>query len=180
MEVAADDTRIAAATALTPFTGTTPDMALRRPLHTARLMAAALTDAVGTRLGLPPVMVPVIHEPGRTALVTDEVDRRTLLRLIANASGWRNELRARGLLTLLRYRPGRSASRLTMPLLVCVVRHDTTISSPAAAAAAASAPRGELGRYDGSHFGTFENPTFEAILEDQIAFLRRHVLRPSQ
>ncbi|MFJ6671108.1 alpha/beta hydrolase [Actinosynnema sp. NPDC091369] len=178
LEVAADDARIVAVIALTPFVGMTSDVALRRPLETARLLTAGLLDAARSRLGLSPVMIPVIGEPGRTALVRDTTDRRVLLRLAQDAPAWRNQIRARGLLGLLRYRPGSSASRLTTPLLVGIALQDAVVSSADAAATAVSAPHGQLRRYAGSHFDCFENPTFESAVEDQVAFLRRHVPHP--
>ena len=46
--------------------------------------------------------------------------RSVLQKLSAAAPTWRNAFAARAIFSLLRYRPGELAERVTMPLLVCV------------------------------------------------------------
>jgi hypothetical protein len=82
---------------------------------------------------------------------------------------------ARSLFSLISYRPGRLAGRLMMPLLVCVADDDTAASVPLAVRAARQAPRGELRRYPGTHFGAYLGEVFERMVADQVAFLRRHL-----
>ena len=95
--------------------------------------------------------------------------------LAADAPGWRNEMAARSLFSLIRYRPGKLAGRLVMPLLICVADDDTAASLPLAVRAAEQAPRGELRRYPGGHFAAYLGEVFEQMVSDQVKFLRRHL-----
>jgi pimeloyl-ACP methyl ester carboxylesterase len=76
------------------------------------------------------------------------------------------------MLTFPFYRPGRKASRLNMPLLMCVCDEDTTTPAAPAVKAAESAPHGELRHYPYGHFDIYLDPQVKA---DQVAFLQRTV-----
>ncbi|MCE6998369.1 alpha/beta fold hydrolase [Saccharothrix sp. S26] len=179
LDLAAHDRRVAAVIALTPFTGLTFGALSRgRAPAVLRLVATALLDAVRRPFGVGALTVPVVGTPAQGALITDPEDHEVVLRLAERAPLWRNEIAARGVLSLPRYRPGRFARRLPVPVpvLVGIGRHDTAVSSAKAAVVAARAPRGELRRYAAGHFTCFEGRAFELAVTDQIAFLRRHVL----
>jgi len=70
------------------------------------------------------------------------------------------------------YRPGLQASRLTMPLLLCVSDTDSTTPAAPAIKAAQRAPRGELRHYSCGHFDIYRDQQAKA---DQVAFLQRAV-----
>ena len=82
---------------------------------------------------------------------------------------------ARSLFSLIRYRPGKLAGRLVMPLLICIAEDDTAASLPLAVRAAEQAPHGELRRYPGGHFAAYLGEVFEQMVSDQVKFLRRHL-----
>jgi len=176
VSVAAGDPRIAAVVAQLPFMGIdTGRDSPRSGRVTRALFAAALRDAVGGLFGRPPVMVAMVGEPGRVAVFSGVEDDAVARALAADAPRWRNEMAARSLFSLMRYRPGRLARRVAMPLLVCVAEGDTAASLPLAVRAAKRAPRGELRRYPGTHFGAYLGDVFERMVADQVEFLQRHL-----
>ena len=172
LELGARDNRVAAVLALVPFTGAT-FAALRQPLNSLRLLALMLADALRGFGGAGPLTVPVVGAPAELALANNPEDREIAGRLAERAPLWRNEVAARGLFSVLLYRPGRVARRLAAPLLVGIGRRDEVVSSPLAAMAAARAPRGELRRYQAAHFTCFQGREFELAVHDQLAFLNR-------
>jgi pimeloyl-ACP methyl ester carboxylesterase len=76
------------------------------------------------------------------------------------------------MLRFLFYRPGRKASRLKMPLLMCVCDNDVTTPAAPAVKAAERAPHAEIRRYPYGHFDIYNDPQVKA---DQVAFLQRTV-----
>lgn len=95
-------------------------------------------------------MVPMVGAPGAVAVFTGAGDDAAVRELTASAPSWRNEMAARSLFSLIRYRPGERAGRVGMPLLVCVAEEDTAASEALAVRAARRAPRGELRRRPGA------------------------------
>jgi fermentation-respiration switch protein FrsA (DUF1100 family) len=174
--VAARDFRVAAVISQLPYADGWAS-AWQLPLRTQlRLAARGMQDAVGTLLGRPPVLVPAVGPPGQVAAMTDPEAEAGMQALVAENSQWRNEVTARTLLSLPLYRSGRLAERLGMPVLVCVADADRITPSGPAVRMAQWAPRGELRRYPGGHFGLYQGETFQQVVEDQVEFLRQHGL----
>jgi fermentation-respiration switch protein FrsA (DUF1100 family) len=174
--VAAGDPRVVAVVAQLPFLGIDVHHASPRSGRVTRaLFAAAIRDATGGLIGRPPVTVPMVGAPQTVAVFTGSEDYAVANTLGADAPLWRNEMAARSLFSLIRYRPGRLAGRLEMPLLVCVAESDTAASVPLAVRAAEQAPRGQLRRYPGGHFAAYVGEVFEQMVTDQVAFLQRHL-----
>lgn len=174
--VGAADPTLAAVVAQVPWMGVDLRRADPRPVSaTARLLLAALRDAVDARAGRPPVLLPVFGPAHAVTILGEPDDRAALDALVAAGPDWRNELAARSVLSLLLYRPGRRSRRLKMPLLVCIAESDVLTSVRLAARAAATAPRGELRRYASGHFDAYVGQAFEAMVADQIAFLGHHL-----
>ena len=95
---------------------------------------------------------------------------REALDATINFHAWRNEVAARVVLQLSRYRPGRLASRIAAPVLFCVCESDATTPPGSSIDAARRAPRGELRRYPYGHFAIYHDPQVKA---DQVEFLSR-------
>lgn len=113
-------------------------------------------------------------EDGRNAPHSEAGWRRVVA--IGEDSRWRNRVSARWLLGA-PYRPGRHAARLHCPWLVCVGEADQVAKPGPAIAAARRAPLGELHIYPGvDHFDIYDGPQHEAVVADELAFLRRHLL----
>ena len=174
--VAARDFRVAAVITQLPYADGLA-VAWQVPLRTQiRLAARGMQDAVGSLLGRPPVLAPAVGRPGEVAAMTDPEAVPGMRALVAENSRWRNEVTARTLLTLPLYRPGRHAEHLGMPVLVCVAEADHITPPGPAVRMAQWAPRAELRRYPGGHFGLYQGETFQQVVEDQVEFLRQYGL----
>lgn len=103
-----------------------------------------------------------------------------LQKLSAAAPTWRNAFAARAIFSLLRYRPGELAGRVTMPLLVCVAKGDTAGSAVLAIRAAHRAPQGELRLYPVNHFAVYVGDVMQQLIADETAFFRAHLYEPER
>lgn len=174
---AAADPAIAAAIAQCPFSdGLTAARAI--PKKTAlRLMREAVKDRVAAKRNEPPGRVPIVGAPGDLAVMTSP-DSVSGLQAIFEASGEPfeiPEIPARIMFQAPVYRPGRRASGVKAPLLVCVCERDKVTPAPKTARLASRAARGEVKRYDADHFDIYVGDWFERVVTDQIEFLERHV-----
>jgi pimeloyl-ACP methyl ester carboxylesterase len=73
------------------------------------------------------------------------------------------------------YRPGRSASKVTSPILFCICDDDAVAPVEPALGYAATAPRAEVKRYPIGHFDIYRGEPFEHAVADQTEFLVRHL-----
>lgn len=171
LAAAASDNQVAAAISQVPFLDILRQAHRSSPGVSARMLLAAVRGehlpAVGT-----PQEAAFINAPDAAAGWRHVV-------AIGEDSRWRNRASARWLLGR-PYRPARFASRLHCPWLVCVGEADRVAKPGPAIAAARRAPLGELRTYPGvDHFDIYDGPEHEAIVADQLDFLRRHLgLRP--
>ncbi len=99
---------------------------------------------------------------------------------IGENSRWRDRASARWLLGR-PFNPARDAATLHCPWLVCVGEADRVARPGPAIAAARRAPLGELRTYPGvDHFDIYDGPEHEAVVADELAFLRRQLLDRSR
>jgi alpha-beta hydrolase superfamily lysophospholipase len=168
LAAAAADRRVAAAISQVPF------LDLRRQAHrnSPRVVAEMLRAAVlGKHL-------PAIGQPHEAAFINapgGEPGWRHVV-AIGEDSRWRNRVSARWLLGP-PYRPARHAAALHCPWLVCVGEADRVARPGPAIAAARRAPLGELRTFPGvDHFDIYDGPEHEAVVVEEIDFLRRHLL----
>ncbi len=168
LAAAAEDERIAAAISQVPFLDIVLQAHRSSPRVTAKVLAAA---ARGRHL-------PVLGEPNEAALLNAPGAAAGWRHVVAigENSRWRDRISTRWLLDR-PYRPGREAAKLHCPWLVCVGEADRVARPGPAIAAARRAPLGELRTYPGvDHFDIYDGPVHEALVADQLAFLRRHLL----
>ena len=168
LAAAAEDKRIAAAIGQVPFL----DMLQQAHRSSPRVTAQALLAAVrGGHL-------PAIGQPNEAAFINAPGGEEGWRQVVATGedSRWRNRVSARWLLGR-PYRPARHAATLHCPWLVCVGEADRVAKPGPAIAAARRAPHGELRTYPGvDHFDVYDGPQHEAVVADEIAFLRRHLI----
>jgi uncharacterized protein len=168
LAAAAEDGEVAAAISQVPFLDIVRQAHRSSPRVTARMLAAA---ARGSYL-------PVVGQPNQAALINapgGEEGWRYVVG-IGEDSRWRNRVSSRWLLGR-PFRPARHAARLRCPWLVCVGEADRVARPGPAIAAARRAPQGELRTYPGvDHFDIYDGPEHEALVADQLDFLRRHLL----
>jgi dienelactone hydrolase len=176
VNVAAHDTAVAAVVAQLPFFGVELGRSSPRTASvTMKLFGAAMIDTVRGWLGRPPKSIAMVGPPGAVAVFTGTEDYEVARQLAESAPDWRNEIAARSLWSLTLYRPARTVSQVTVPLLVCIAEDDTAAAVPLALRSAAKAKRSEVRRYPGGHFAAYVGPVFEQMVTDEIDFLRRHV-----
>lgn len=167
---------IAAVVAQCPFTdGVASARTITNPLATARIFARAVRDVVSSRLGKPPVMVATAGRPGETALMNTPDAYSGYLRLVPDGMQMTNEVAARIALQVMTYRPGRSAAKITCPILFCVCEFDSVAPAGPTLRYAAKAPRGEVRTYPEGHFAIYVDEAFDRVVDDQIAFLDKHL-----
>jgi alpha-beta hydrolase superfamily lysophospholipase len=168
LAAAAGDPAVAAAISQVPFLDIVRQAHRSSPFVTARMLAAA---ARGSYL-------PAVGQPDEPALINapggEEGWRRVVS--IGEDSRWRNRVSSRWLLGA-PYRPAKYAAKLHCPWLVCVGEADRVAKPGPAIAAAKRAPKGELRTYAGvDHFDIYDGPVHEALVADEVDFLRRHLL----
>lgn len=174
LALAAEDHRLAAAIAQCPFTDGVASALVVPPLTSARLTAVALRDRAGALAGHPPVYRPAAGEPGRTAFMTS-ADALSGMTALGEGGVVDNRLTARSALDVLRYAPGRRASRIGCPLFVALCDPDTVAPSTRARRQVSRAPRVEVRTYPVGHFAIYLGEAFEAAVADYLDFLARHV-----
>ena len=172
--VAADDPRIAAVISQAPHIDSIPTLMLVPLKNMVRMAWAGLLDQAGAWGGRPPRLLAAAGEPGTVAAMTAPEAKPGFDAIVGPDSKWRNEFAARLMLKFGFYRPGRKASRLKMPLLICACDEDATTPVKPAVKAARRAPRAELLHYPYGHFDIYHDPQVRA---DQVAFLQRTVQR---
>jgi alpha-beta hydrolase superfamily lysophospholipase len=168
LAAAADDPDIAAAISQVPFLDIVTQAHRASPRVSARMLAAAVQGRY----------LPAVGQPNEPALINapggEEGWRRVVE--IGEDSRWRNRVSSRWLLGR-PYRPVRHAAKLHCPWLVCVGEADRVAKPGPAIAAARRAPKGELRTYPGvDHFDIYDGPAHEALVADQLDFLRRRLL----
>ena len=168
LAAAAQDPRVAAAISQVPFLDMWRQAHRSSPRVSARMLLAAALDR----------HLPAVGQPHEAAFINapgGEAGWRHVV-AIGEDSRWRNRASARWLLGR-PYRPGRHAAKLHCPWLVCVGEADRVAKPGPAIAAARRAPLGELRTYPGvDHFDIYDGPQHEAVVADELAFLRRHLL----
>ena len=173
--LAAEDPTVAAAVAQTPFTDGLVQLRRIAPATALRATVLGLRDEAGRLRGRAPVYLPAVGEPGEVAAMTSPESKPGFLSILGEESRWRDEVAARIMLHVGRYRPIASAPRVEVPLLVCVADRDDLTPPDPAVRVAERAPRGELRRYPLGHFSIYTGEGFERAAADQSRFLRRHL-----
>lgn len=166
---------IAAAVAQCPFTDGLASIGAINPATAARITVLGIRDVIASRLGKPPVMIPTAGRPGEVALMTASDAYSGYLNLVPDGVELPNEVAARIGLKVLIYRPGRSAAKITCPILFCVCETDSVAPAGPTLRHAAKAPRGEIKTYPEGHFAIYVDDAFERVVTDQIAFFHRHL-----
>lgn len=171
--VAANDPRIAAVVAQIPFNGFPKRVEGRSFARTLGLLGAMFRDALHGSVGLSPYYIPAVGTPDELAVIGSARAKRAIEAM--DSDQWRNEVAPRGLFGMIRYKPSDVATRLRMPVLVCIAEADREVPPELSRRIAEEAPRGELRSYPVSHFEIYRPDVREQVVRDQIEFLRKHL-----
>jgi pimeloyl-ACP methyl ester carboxylesterase len=136
-----------------------------------RLTWTGIRDVVYRALGMGPVMVPIVSQPGKVAAMSAP-DAESGYMAIAPPN-FRNEVCAGIALNVGMYRPGLKADRLPCPILIQICDKDSVAPAEAAEAAAQRAgDRARVKHYPIGHFDIYVGENFERSVSDQVDFLK--------
>jgi fermentation-respiration switch protein FrsA (DUF1100 family) len=173
--VAADDPRIAAVIAQTPFADGVATVRQAGFASLIGMSAAGLRDLANAALGREPETLAVVGRPGERAAMNQPDSYEGYYALYERPGAFNNEACARIALTIGGYRPGLRATKLSCPLLVLTCAADAVTPPAPARRMADRAPLGRSIEYPpevGGHFAIYVGELFERTVADQIAFLR--------
>jgi uncharacterized protein len=167
LAAAAADPRVAAAISQVPFLDLSQAYRPPRQVRWRMLLAATL----GRHL-------PAVGQPNEPAFINAPDSEAGWRHVVAAGedSRWRNRVSSRWIIAS-PYRTSQHAATLHCPWLVCVGEADQVAHPSKAIKAARRAPLGELRTYPGvDHFDIYDGPEHEAVVADELAFLRRHLV----
>jgi fermentation-respiration switch protein FrsA (DUF1100 family) len=135
----------------------------------------ALRDLVRSWLGLPPHRIPLVAPPGSLAVMASSGAYDTFSALAP--PDFRNQICARILIRMDKYKPVRRIAALRCPLLLQICERDMA-TPPALVKRAAGllGGRGEIKCYPLDHFDIYLGDNFDKSVSDQIVFYRKHLL----
>jgi pimeloyl-ACP methyl ester carboxylesterase len=141
-----------------------------------RFPLIALTDLLRGLLRRRPLVVPLAGPRGTVAMLTtpDAMDSQRALNPAGRYPDWEQTIAARSVMRILTYRPGRSARRIHIPLLVVVADQDQSVLAKPAVDLAARIADATLVRVPGGHYAPFLEQ-HEPVVEAEVAFLRTHL-----
>jgi cephalosporin-C deacetylase-like acetyl esterase len=144
----------------------------------ARLTGHGLRDMTRALTKRSPHQIPVVGQPGSTAMITVPGAEEAYNAMIGPTA--RNKVCARHALRVALNRPTTFASRLACPMLMQVGTTDDVVPPSAARRAATKAGYwAQLREYHFDHFGGYQDPWQQDVLADQLDFLTR-ILDPSR
>ena len=173
--VAARHPELRAAVAQCPFTDGLASAGGLGVRESMVLLGFVARDLLAAARGKEPVCVPVAAAPGQPGLMTAPDALPGMLALIPEGYQWVNRAAARSVVSLIRYRPGRAAKRIAMPILICVSATDSVAPPAPTERYAHQAPHGDVRLYDAGHFDFYLGEAFKQLVTDQTEFLVSHL-----
>jgi dienelactone hydrolase len=168
LAAASEDPSVAAAISQVPFLDRQSQTYRGHPEVAQEMLAVAREGGHLPAVGQP-------HEAAFIRAPGAEAGWRHVV-AIGEHSRWRNRVSAAWLLGP-PYSPTRHTATLHCPWLVCVAGNDQVAKPRPVIDAARRAPYGELRVYPGvDHFDIYDGPEHEAVVADELGFLRRHLL----
>jgi dienelactone hydrolase len=176
VEIAATDSRLRGAIAQNPLVDGLAGAMMGPPIRSLRLFALAALDRLGSLFGRPPRYIPAGAAPGELGAVANAAAFAGL-EIIRPRDGtkWHNRVAARSLLGIPFHRPVRKAADIRCPILLVVAKDDTIAPVAPALRVAERAPRAELDRSRGGHYGVYQGgEDYDHVLRLEVEFLHRH------
>lgn len=173
--VASRHPELFAAVAQCPFTDGLASALALGPIAPMKVVPIVVRDLIAAARGTDPVMIPLAAPPGSPALMNAPDALPGYEAIIPKGMTFRNEVAARTVPDMIRYRPGRAAKRVKLPILFCIADTDSVTPPEETQRYARTAPHGEIKHYDAGHFDFYLGDPFEALVTDQLEFLSRHL-----
>jgi dienelactone hydrolase len=177
VEIAATDARLRGAIAQNPLVDGLAGTKMAPPSRLLRLLAVGVLDRIGSLLGRPPRYIPAGAGPGEFGAVANAAALAGLDIIRPKDGGeWHNRVAARSVLGIAGHRPVRKAAEIHCPILLVVAENDTIAPVGPALLVAERAPRAELFRSRGDHYGVYEGgEDHDRVIEVEVEFLQRHM-----
>jgi dienelactone hydrolase len=173
--VAARHPELRAAVSQCPFTDGPASAAGLGVRDSLVLFGFVARDLLAAVRGKPPVCVSVAAAPGKPGLMTAPDALPGMLALLPDDYEWANRAAARSVVSLIRYRPGRSAKRIAAPILICISATDSVAPPKPTERYARQAPRGDVRLYADGHFDFYLGDAFAQLVTEQTEFLVSHL-----
>ncbi|WIA29635.1 hypothetical protein OEZ86_012122 [Tetradesmus obliquus] len=142
-------------------------------------LALGAADAIGSRLGLPPLYLPLVG-PERSLAIMQLSEFETKEYFSKHPSvyqgGWQNKARAALVWELFarKYSPIRSVPDLSCPIQFVAATEDVLCPVDQVLKAVRLAKHGVLLSRQCTHFELYRGKLFEGLVAEQVAFLRQH------
>jgi uncharacterized protein len=175
--IASRHPELKAAVAQCPFTDGTASAGVLSFGATVRILAVVARDVVGHLWGAG-LQVPIAAAPGQLALMDAPDALPGYNNLLPRNFLWANSTPARSIPNILRYRPGKSAKNIEIPIMFCVSATDTVAPPQKTMDYASCAPRGDVRVYPAGHFDFYVGDIQRQLADEQTEFLVAH-LAPS-
>jgi alpha-beta hydrolase superfamily lysophospholipase len=176
LATAADSRRVAAAVAVAPLLDGRSFARRRSAGYLARAVRAGGRDRLLAPIGRSNT-IPVVGGPGEFGLLPRSPTGEAYLDVIPRESDWANATPARGLLSLLRYRPIAAVDDVDCPALLVAAGEDDLVAPETARTAADRIDRSTFLRLPVGHVDPLGD-AFETAVAHQLAFLDDAVGRP--
>ena len=173
--VAARHPELRAAVAQCPFTDGLASAGALGVRESLTLFGFVARDFLAAAQRKEPVCVPVAAAPGRPGLMTAPDALPGMQALVPEGYQWVNRAAARSVLSLIRYRPGRSTKRIAAPILICISATDSVAPPAQTERYARQAPRGDVRLYAAGHFDFYLDDAFAQLVTEQTEFLVSHL-----
>ncbi len=147
-----------------------------RSLDCYALLSVGSLDKLGSLVGRPPIYITASAAPGEFGAIASE-DAIAGLSLITPPKGtdWHNRVAARSLLGIGAHRPVRKAANIRCPILMIVAETDTIAPIGPALRVADRAPKSQLHRSRGGHYGPYKGgEDHDNVVRVEVEFLHRH------
>lgn len=138
-----------------------------------RLLASAMLDVMKNMLGLQPHYLQVYGHAGK-AIFTDPSQAERFEKLAKGSASWRNEVTARTLFGLPRYKDG-TIARIHVPIFIALASHDVELNNDFVKKKFSESKQVIIKDYPYDHFAMYHEEAFEHVVNDQVDFLKKHL-----
>ena len=135
----------------------------------------ALLDNMKALLGLQPILLPILTEPGTYGVMTHPGWKQHYMSLAEGSPTWRNEIPARSLMKGGDYRPMTTANTIQCPSLLVAAKEDAGVPLESVETTLKHIQRGELFLIEGDHFGVYHGDQLETVVAKELRFFKQHL-----
>ena len=171
LNLAEETKSVCAAIAQVPYVDGAASAKIYPIQHLAKALKLSSQDYMGSKVGLKPVSLPVVH-PYDLCCIPTKQSFNGFMSIVHPDYFWSGEVPARVLFKLLRYRPIQSVRQINIPILMIAAQQDSFIPIEASREAATNmAPFVEYHEWKMNHFDIYHGQWLEKSILTQLEFL---------